>query len=542
MKQTLQRGQALILIALAFVGLAAFIGLAVDGGILYTNIGHLRKSVDSASLAAANQFKEGLLVWQMEASAKEFLDLNNLESATAEVYICEETLNPAGPPYSARHDDELCLCEDDSLTFGDPNCDERDELDHRKLVRVRGILPVQFAFLPIIGFDSVDIRADAISETAALDLMLVLDTSGSMAFDLCDDDIDNDGDGTVDDCKINDPPYDANHNTQVDPISENDVDRCNDPDGNPATLDGDCQPFEDVRDAANFLVNRMYFPYDRMGIVKFSHFQSLELDLPSGDDQSVVTNQINGLWVDNEPDPLTWCPDWFNPSIKDPTGCTSTNTAAGIREANRELHDNGREEAVWIMILLSDGAANAARDDGSPAQWICPGTTDNPNWVQPFCRDPEPATRHDSTSSWYDPDDRARDMADLAGCLPGPQSDPDWTTYCPQDDGNSDGIPDGGNGVVIFTVGLGDLVTNNPKCDTGEYSAAQCDDAEELGEELLRYVANAGDDGIPDPAEDPCNGVASELDCGNYYFSPTGSGVLRVFEAIAGRIFTRITH
>lgn len=91
-------------------------------------------------------------------------------------------------------------------------------------------------------------------------------------------------------------------------------------------------------------------------------------------------------------------------------------------------------------------------------------------------------------------------------------------------------------------MGLGELVTQNDGCDTGVYSASECDDAEELGEELLRYVANVGDDGDPDSATDPCAGASTGSDCGNYYFSPTGGGVLRVFEAIAGRIFTRITH
>ena len=55
----LQRGQAMVLIALAFVGLAAFIGLTVDAGILFSDIGHLRLATDAASLAAANQFREG---------------------------------------------------------------------------------------------------------------------------------------------------------------------------------------------------------------------------------------------------------------------------------------------------------------------------------------------------------------------------------------------------------------------------------------------------------------------------------------------------
>jgi hypothetical protein len=94
--------------------------------------------------------------------------------------------------------------------------------------------------------------------------------------------------------------------------------------------------------------------------------------------------------------------------------------------------------------------------------------------------------------------------------------------------------------VVIFSIGLGDYVTNNQDCDESVYSSSECTDAEDLGEQLLRYVASVGDDG--DPASDPCSSTGTGADCGNYYFSPTGSGVLRVFEAIAGRIFTRITH
>ena len=54
-----QTGQALILLALAFIGLAAFAGLTIDAGILFSHIGHLRRAVDAASLAAAGQFREG---------------------------------------------------------------------------------------------------------------------------------------------------------------------------------------------------------------------------------------------------------------------------------------------------------------------------------------------------------------------------------------------------------------------------------------------------------------------------------------------------
>ncbi len=54
-----ERGQILLLLALGFVGLLAFIGLATDVGILFISMGHLRRGVDSAALAAAAQFREG---------------------------------------------------------------------------------------------------------------------------------------------------------------------------------------------------------------------------------------------------------------------------------------------------------------------------------------------------------------------------------------------------------------------------------------------------------------------------------------------------
>jgi hypothetical protein len=88
---------------------------------------------------------------------------------------------------------------------------------------------------------------------------------------------------------------------------------------------------------------------------------------------------------------------------------------------------------------------------------------------------------------------------------------------------------------VIFSIGLGDLMINNP-CWPGY--GGSCDP--DLGEQLLRYAAAVGDDG--DAATDPCNGVSAGRDCGNYYFAPTGAGLLRVFEAIASRIFTRLTQ
>ena len=88
---------------------------------------------------------------------------------------------------------------------------------------------------------------------------------------------------------------------------------------------------------------------------------------------------------------------------------------------------------------------------------------------------------------------------------------------------NADRNEPAGEDIVIFSVGL-DAAKANPT--------------------LLRYLANIGDDGAR--ANDPCvvSGVplAATTSCGNYYYAPTGAYLSRIFENIAGRIFTKISR
>lgn len=85
---------------------------------------------------------------------------------------------------------------------------------------------------------------------------------------------------------------------------------------------------------------------------------------------------------------------------------------------------------------------------------------------------------------------------------------------------------------MIFAIGLGKNVTENP----GDLSEPRA------GEFLLRYIADVGTDGLPnnDPFCNPDPGKGES--CGNYYFAPEGDDLIAVFEDIASRIFTRITH
>jgi len=546
-RKDMERGQALVLLALAFVGIAAFVGLTVDAGILFSNVGQLRRATDAASLAAANQFREGRTPAELSNMAFEFLQLNGLSPSPSGVVakICD--LQNPGSSY-----DDASLC---------PSVGETP----RKYVNVETTLDVNFAFLPIVGWKSTTIRANSISEAASVDLVLVLDISASMSYNLCSDGIDNDEDGTVDDCSSNNPSDNVGPPNLGGKNSESDVLTCVTnrtlPDDSPGVDDpgpapdgdreDDCHPFEEVREAANRLVDRMYFPYDRLGIVTIGRLASAELELDDddppdpcvgiSDPNTCAKSVIEGLDPVLESDVDADCPNFL--VTGDPRGCGSTNTGDGMRVAAgmycRDAVAYGgdgdgncdrnemREEAVWVALVLSDGVVNAASDvvpPTVPSDWWCPPATWAPptGTGPPYCQDGDPSTRNASTDiANYDADDYARDWADFLGCPSPPNATCASTT----------GV-DGGQGVVIFTIGLGEDVTNYTEGAPNE----------DQGEKLLRYIAAVGDDG--DPSTDPCSSAAIGDDCGNYYFvlDPSGGQLLNVFEAIASRIFTRITH
>jgi hypothetical protein len=122
----------------------------------------------------------------------------------------------------------------------------------------------------------------------------------------------------------------------------------------------------------------------------------------------------------------------------------------------------------------------------------------------------------------YDTEDYARDMTDRVGLV--------YPLY--PGDSNE---PKAGDEVAIYAIGLG--------------KAAKPPDYD--GEQLLRYMANIGDDNfrnpIPDdPTDDypadPCEGALPQTSCGQYYYAPSGTYLTQIFEKIAGSIFTRISQ
>jgi hypothetical protein len=506
-----QRGQALILIAMAFIGLAAFVGLAVDAGILFASIGHLRKAVDAAALGASTQYRADVTAAELMATAKEYLALNDIDpnAPTIEIGVCD--LPGYDPDWSVYHDPSLCK--------------ENNQWDYdRKIVRVKAELPVELAFLPVIGVRTVTIKAEAWSEAASVDLVLVLDTSESMAND-----------------------------------SGTGFPACN--------ASNSCYPFEDVRKAARAFVGKMYYPYDRVAVVTFDvvpHVvQELTSDESDLEDAIGTTGGSGGIKLVE----VGTCATPPNPS-----GCLSTNLAGGLIAAGDRLAlpapDGGRQESLWVVVVLSDGAANQAEDwrtggdrpspDPNPTNplWLCPNELSGPparyvpTWTDhedtspgdygPYCRDGREETRHVWSDFWYDVEDAAKDAADRLGCYQSPPAGSHCATWDGDMGYGGPGV-DGGFEALVFSIGMGPALTLG-SCDTQYYDGSSPDRTCEpdLGERLLRYVAAVGDDGNPDT--DICTGAGVGADCGNYYYRESATDLDTVFDDIAKRIFTRLTH
>lgn len=488
MRRLRNRGQAMVIIAVAFLGLVSFLGLAVDTGILLSHIGHLRRAVDASSIAAANQYRRSTTAGQLVATVREMLELNGINPTTAavDVRVCDL---PAYPPdLSSLHDPALCK--------------ESNPWDYdRKLVQVKVTSPVDLAFLRIIGLSRIDLKAEAISEAASVDLVLVLDTSTSM---------DDAGDPAT--CKPRDPGG------------------------------RDCQPFTDVIKAALGFVDNLYYPYDHISVIHFdaAGYKPEDIGYPAGTwftaSKTVADNAIQNLEVFEQAPCYT---------LPNPGGCLSTNVQEGLLQGGSAFFNEGRKESLWVVVLLSDGAANQARadinDDGSVAmnEWVCPyqppgAPMPNPTWIQPYCRDGQFSTRHSPAKNKdYDVNDATMDIADTLGCLS--DINPDFPgSWC-----QSQGITNGYE-ALIYTIGMGPQVVSDT-CHSwydGSTPDKTCDP--DMGEQLLRYIAAVGDDG--NPTTNPCAGAPQGNDCGNYFHAPDPSDLPRIFNTIANKIYTRITQ
>jgi len=524
LKKKSERGQAIIIIVFAFIGLVAMVGLVTDTGLVLIEYGKLKKAVDAASVAAAQEYRPDpatgdLNTTAIQNAALSFLQLNQSETVNLDnltIHTCEDV-----------GADRPALCNTDPI--GHPE-------DNRKLVEVTASTNAQLGFLRVLGITDVTLTASSVGEAATIDLVMVMDTSASMAFQT--------GNETTD--------------TETTSDSDDDPSVCND--------DDSCQPMREVKLIAKEFVEKLiYFGYDRVAII------TMTSQTPNGDRNPVeviplsfTRNDIlNGLTDVRvfEPrqcaDPYNTdlnegscrqynsgvfanlnCPIWENqPNLatQNPSSCPSSNIGGAMWKAEIALKgSNGatemRTQSLWVVVALLGGPANATdTPSGSPADEFkngyCPLNTfytytpyfEGPSW----CRDSSPSSRHSfgdeisythpitgevSDISIYDASDYAKDKADnLAAAKTN-------------------------SGVTIYTIGLGKQIQSRPKDRFGvEYSVA--DEPYSHAEELLRYIAlEAGD------------GLNPDINHGQYFYAPKSTSLSTIFDLIAQNIVTKISQ
>ena len=157
-----ERGQSIIILAFAFVVLLGFVGLTTDVSLMFVRYATIRRAVDSASLAAATQMRQGTEEAAVQIAAKQFVEFHGLDSVEVLVETCQTLDRQSNDPEVAAKVDELCT------------------LDQRKLVKVTVQAESPTAFLRLLGWNNFTLQASAISETAALDVILIMDVSESM--------------------------------------------------------------------------------------------------------------------------------------------------------------------------------------------------------------------------------------------------------------------------------------------------------------------------------------------------------------------------
>ena len=572
--QRAQRGQVLIIVVFAIVGLVAFVGLVVDTGLVFIGNGKLRRAVDAAALAAAAEYRKDPTTTELSKAAKEFLTLNDISQATADVHlICDPT---------------------DSMYDNSPN--GQCHPANRRLVYVYATSTINLAFLPVIGIRTVTLSANATSEAASLDIVLLMDVSESMTWSYVNS---------------------AHESTNIlaDPVE------CNQ-----TLAAGDytnCQPFSDIQHAAVQFVNDR-FPddgsnqFDRVSVIPFDRKAHTDISDPydaplhlgvnydnhltSAQYKQKIVDTIKGLRVytasgtvatggplsdgscldstgartfptgqapcrtypydgdgyclttDNKPlskedtpptddtlaDLTCFTPDPTGPySSLDGTqhyeraydlmgcppgvpnaNCGTTDTGDAFRAAGQEfvLTPGFRQQSLWIVIMLTDGVANHAEgnaycpnSDGATCQDNIVATVSNGATGRHCLTSTDPLYTNVGSGILYN--------ACHSNTPNGGAGTVNASAYDADDYARdmADFVALGQN-ALIYTIGFGNAVTtpNNS------------------GQQLLNYAADIGDDALLDTPAGQLNS--------DYFFAPDAAALQGIFTTINDRIATRITQ
>lgn len=567
-----ERGQVLVIVALSLVGIIAIIGLAVDAGVMFLDDARLRRAVDSAALAAALQYRSGTnLQAQLVSAATEYVVLNGV------------TLDSSDPNPVKVHTctDQPVMCYDPVHKIYTPRKLVSVEVSatvHLAFLPVIGINTIKISAIATGESASLDL-------VLVLDTSESMTNKGGagLSSDLvramrdptvCNDDAKVVALGVALTSSI---PGECQPFQQVKQAAEGFInsgflyfpyDRVSvvtfdktattwlqfNEDCNTSLYPADCASSNPAtlqhaitETISKTIENLQVFDangYDTNGHLVANNF------CPNGQPcrpycepdkfgycDEVPVDRIN--WKDPSTDPAAQylgkfeCGNGYNIG-DDPSQCTTTNMASGLYSAGTAFcgSANGasldpkcpyeRPSALWVVVLLTDGSADAGTYndvDNTPA---CPGGPDvtentwdrfrapfssNPLDVMavPLCRDVSSETRHCANSSTlvsceengngldaplfqhghfdpinYDADDAAHDAADYVGQT---------------------------QSAVIFSIGMG---------------GNQVHSSDDAGGKFLNYAA--------------------KISNGAYFDASTADLLPKVFKQIGQQIATRLAH
>ena len=71
-------GQSIVIIALGFITLIAFVGIATDTALLFVRYSTLHRAIDAAAVAAAGAVRQNATYANVAAAAQEYLQVHGL--------------------------------------------------------------------------------------------------------------------------------------------------------------------------------------------------------------------------------------------------------------------------------------------------------------------------------------------------------------------------------------------------------------------------------------------------------------------------------
>lgn len=437
-----QQGQAVVIMAGASFVLILLMGLMIDFGVLIINQAYLRRAVDSAAIAAATQIREGQDFEKVGRFAVDYIRFN----LDKDLSLVERVQVDQCQPGSATTTNRFIFEHTATSTIDGPATTANDAISSnlcagndmipRKQLRVEGTLTVRFFFMPIIGFQSTELKTNAVSEAASIDLVLVFNTNELFAQTT---DLGCGIDPFTGNDRCYNAAFDPDAGTHTDPVSGLTYNGCNATAGpeagkSPEDSTGKCRPLWDAKQAAKRLVDTMYNGYDRVAVVGYDFQATIHSGLTANlgqratasTDSTGVYGTIDSLTLlDSASGSLLGNPAFkFNPlnvlcnsnstNPMIPAGCPSTapNPAystsgqcigCGIRVAANILKASGRPEALWVIVFLSDGVVKnsdvpdiytgatglaASGLNVSFQNGFCPGNLGSGMWNKPECQMP----------------------------------------------------------------------------------------------------------------------------------------------------------